>query len=294
MNVRSKKLEEALKEFFSGNLNNQKQFVDSFFDHPLIRTLSMGSGGRPPYISPETVGQVVQSLVTANGAVTSLRDAVDKLPGSTEDNRIKGLLTTLVVQTSGDATLFRKAVETHFDEVMDRASGWFKRHQQIVALVVSTVFIVSANVDTFTLATSLSSSSELRAKMVLNAEQLSKEKQQTPAGVPKAEQDKAKPVDRKPEVASDAPTKAPVDRKLKLDEAIKAYDQARVALETGGLQFGWKDCPSGKGWQEWLTKIFGLLISIFAVSLGAPFWFDLLQRFMQVRQAGISPREKKA
>jgi hypothetical protein len=33
----------------------------------------------------------------------------------------------------------------------------------------------------------------------------------------------------------------------------------------------------------------GLLVSIFAVSLGAPFWFDVLQHFMQVRAAGVSP-----
>ena len=32
---------------------------------------------------------------------------------------------------------------------------------------------------------------------------------------------------------------------------------------------------------------------VLAVSLGAPFWFAVLQGFMQVRAAGVSPREKK-
>jgi hypothetical protein len=54
------------------------------------------------------------------------------------------------------------------------------------------------------------------------------------------------------------------------------------------------------GWTSFLrdppltvTKAGGLLVSIFAVSLGAPFWFDVLQRFMRVRAAGKPPAEKE-
>jgi len=38
---------------------------------------------------------------------------------------------------------------------------------------------------------------------------------------------------------------------------------------------------------------FGILISAFAASLGAPFWFDLLQRFMNVRRV-VKPPEPSA
>ena len=38
-------------------------------------------------------------------------------------------------------------------------------------------------------------------------------------------------------------------------------------------------------------KIVGLLVSVLAVSLGTPFWFEILQRFMQLRSSGgIAPR----
>jgi hypothetical protein len=40
------------------------------------------------------------------------------------------------------------------------------------------------------------------------------------------------------------------------------------------------------------TKIFGLLLSAFAASLGAPFWFDVLNKFMSVRGSGKAPEEK--
>jgi hypothetical protein len=39
----------------------------------------------------------------------------------------------------------------------------------------------------------------------------------------------------------------------------------------------------------YLMKILGLLMSALAVSLGAPFWFDTLSKFMNVRGAGAKP-----
>jgi hypothetical protein len=60
-------------------------------------------------------------------------------------------------------------------------------------------------------------------------------------------------------------------------------------MELAGLPLGWKDYPKTFG--EWVTKVAGLIASILAVSLGGPFWFDVLQRFMQLRATGVAPRE---
>jgi hypothetical protein len=40
------------------------------------------------------------------------------------------------------------------------------------------------------------------------------------------------------------------------------------------------------------SDLIGLLLTTFAVSLGAPFWFDLLNRFVNIRSAGKAPEEK--
>jgi hypothetical protein len=46
---------------------------------------------------------------------------------------------------------------------------------------------------------------------------------------------------------------------------------------------------------QWLLMhLLGWLLSIFAISLGAPFWFDLLNRFMNLRNAGRAPDEPRA
>jgi hypothetical protein len=57
-------------------------------------------------------------------------------------------------------------------------------------------------------------------------------------------------------------------------------------LTAGENSFASEQIPSGWGW---LSKIFGLLISALAVSLGAPFWFDILSKFMNVRGTGKVP-----
>jgi hypothetical protein len=59
-------------------------------------------------------------------------------------------------------------------------------------------------------------------------------------------------------------------------------------MELAGLPLGWKDYPKTLG--EWVTKGAGLIVSILAVSLGGPFWFDVLQWFMQLRATGVALR----
>jgi hypothetical protein len=43
---------------------------------------------------------------------------------------------------------------------------------------------------------------------------------------------------------------------------------------------------------EFWAKLLGLLLTGIAISLGAPFWFDLLNKVVSIRSAGRSPAEK--
>jgi hypothetical protein len=40
-----------------------------------------------------------------------------------------------------------------------------------------------------------------------------------------------------------------------------------------------------------LVKVLGLLLTACAASLGAPFWFDVLNRVISIRAAGKAPEE---
>jgi hypothetical protein len=52
-------------------------------------------------------------------------------------------------------------------------------------------------------------------------------------------------------------------------------------------------------WIKWFgtiiaTHLVGWILTLIALSLGAPFWFDTLNRFMNIRNAGRSPAEPRA
>jgi hypothetical protein len=70
------------------------------------------------------------------------------------------------------------------------------------------------------------------------------------------------------------------------------WDTSNTDLFPPGRE--WKLLPKETDWgliKNWLLKIGGLLITAFAISLGAPFWFDLLNKFMVVRST-VKPKEK--
>jgi hypothetical protein len=59
-------------------------------------------------------------------------------------------------------------------------------------------------------------------------------------------------------------------------------------LSTLGLPIGWI-APYPSDLADWLVKLAGIVISAFAVMLGAPFWFDLLKKIVPVRMTGTKP-----
>jgi hypothetical protein len=65
-------------------------------------------------------------------------------------------------------------------------------------------------------------------------------------------------------------------------------DQQRRALDQ---MIGWSSVPTTDGFRQWAERVLGWLLTAIAVSLGAPFWFDTLNKFMNVRNAGRSPSE---
>jgi hypothetical protein len=45
--------------------------------------------------------------------------------------------------------------------------------------------------------------------------------------------------------------------------------------------------------REWLWKVLGILISSVAVAMGAPFWFDLLNKVVNLRLTGSPPPDSR-
>jgi hypothetical protein len=80
----------------------------------------------------------------------------------------------------------------------------------------------------------------------------------------------------------------------------KNYKNARQELEAVNLPIGWTEgwraTKSGDPWSaDWwgrlAAQVFGWLLTAFAATLGAPFWFDVLNKVMVIRST-VKPHEK--
>ncbi len=66
------------------------------------------------------------------------------------------------------------------------------------------------------------------------------------------------------------------------------FNDAVKQIQGAGLAIGWGNLPAAGDWVGWLKKFAGLVITIVAVSLGAPFWFDILRNLSNLRGGGGS------
>ena len=168
---------------------------------------------------------------------------------------------------------FKTNIEVWFNNSMDRVSGVYKRKVQYALFFLSFVLAVLLNIDSIVLANRLSHDSALRAALVANAT--------ASANLPPSGSDPAGVVSLR-------------EREASLDSAIRQLEKLRLPI-------GWSGpgpdltlpSPSLFGiWDSLRRHFVGWALTAFAASLGAPFWFDLLNRFINIRSSGKAPEEK--
>ena len=261
-------------------------FAKRLYEHPLISAMFVGkydpasTTNLPSYIPSRTFALALMDLVMpaaagvrsgATGAspdpaakpaaAAPLRAAVEKVG----NDHVRQALLTLVDSAGDDVAQARANIETWFNAGMDRVSGWYKRRKQKIIVTIGLLVAIVMNVSAVTVAKTLWSNQTLRESLAAAAEKYVKAQD--------------------PELANKAPK-----------------DQLRTQmaeLQSLGLPLGWtweRDDPRSIKERDpgiWLERLFGWLLTGCAVSLGAPFWFDLLNKFVVVRST-VKPFEKSA
>ncbi|HWS71062.1 MAG TPA: hypothetical protein VN605_03065 [Thermoanaerobaculia bacterium] len=254
-NARSKNLEEGLGDLLTSLKN-------PFYAHPLIQSLNE-NGQKPSYIPATTFALALLDLVspaTGHGPATAdeLREAIGKI----DNERVKTTLLILLNDADGDLKKLQANVERWFDDAMDRVSAWYKRRTQWILVGLAALIAFSANVDTVRIANTLSQDRALRDALVAQAQTYAT---QHPNGLQSA------------------------------DAAPKAVAADIRAIRSLGIPLGWHAAkgaaPMDAG--DYARKLIGLLLSTFAISLGAPFWFDMLNKIVTIRAAGDTPNENE-
>ncbi|MEW6169139.1 MAG: hypothetical protein AB1651_15805 [Pseudomonadota bacterium] len=174
---------------------------------------------------------------------------------------VRAILLSALDRAGGDLARVQAGIEAWFNAAMDRVSGWYRRRTQRIILLLSLVVTVAVNANTLTLIDHLSVDASLRKALIAQVEAASG--------------------------ADQAGARAALDR-----------------LAGMGLPLGWSEgwpgvaphprltggAAAGGWWSQLLQPLIGLLLTALAVSLGAPFWFDMLNKLISVRST-LKPKD---
>ncbi len=263
--LRSSTLEAGIKNLLKGQCPDGKELADVFYNHPLVKSLYK-KGKKPSYIPNSTFALILMDIFapgkeSGSEVIEGVRNTVAQLPDSCDD--VKKSLLLLTSSTEKDIKKVRENIEEWFDNSMARVSGWYKRKTQTITLIVAFVVSVGLNVDTFSIADHLYRDDSVRALAVTTAQEIVQQP-------------------------------LPADSTSSLPTRIK---EAQGELDKLQLPVGWSaPVKLPHSFWEFVNKIFGWLFTAFALSLGAPFWFDVLKKLVNLRSTGAAPEtvtEKK-
>lgn len=282
LSLRSKYLKHALQQMLDDESN--ESLSDRVYAHPLIAALSRKKGKLPSYLPREQFARAVLAQIPGflgsgtssaeeNKPIanpTDLRDAIDKI----ENKKIKQVLSAFAAETDASLKGVQRELGLWFDDTMARASGWYRRKIGVFLLIIGAVLVIALNADTIQIARTLYLSPSLRASVVAHAE--------------------AKVAEHREVSGNDSS----VDPREIVDENIAAlgpligwsvYDQRRLGRTRPRVNPELDSVPPLQ-W-AWIEKALGLVVTTVAVSLGSPFWFDLLGKFVSLRSSIREPIE---
>jgi hypothetical protein len=181
-----------------------------------------------------------------------------------------------------DFQKFVMKVETWFDDTMDRVSGWYKRQTQVVLLLLGFSIALGFNVDAIQIVGKLSTDKDTRERMVDLAVQAT----ETYKDDPRVQQPSAPPVTSTLTSADTADDSRLIKEYKDRIKSIDSFVKDTLQEVNSILALGWDEGKKEVAKQTKGKKFIGFLITAFAISLGAPFWFDLLNKFVLVRGTG--------
>lgn len=281
LKTRAAYLEQGIRELLYDKEGNS--LAKNLYEHPLIYGLfskeyrttkyklwGFRGGNLPSYIPSKNFALALMDLAargpvsngnTENITVESIRRNIANIP----EPNVRRVLLTAIDTAQGDINKAQENIEKWFDSTMERVSGWYKRSTQVIIFLIGFTLAVAMNVDTIAVANYLYKNEAVRAVIVAQAEK--------------------------------ATENADSSKTL-------SYETAKTQLDGMKIPIGWPSTGSKEGDtpKAFISKVcsdptnlisplFGWLLTAFASTLGAPFWFDILSKLMVVRST-VKPLEK--
>lgn len=304
LRARARLLEEWLYKIFDKTVvqpdGKKISLGQAIMDHCTVTGLSR-RGRSPSYIDAKNFTSALLEKITFDPAnPTSIARDLDEIIASLEKTTVlstefqrvaltyaieaRETYRSLSEKTVSEIDLFRGKLENWYDSSMDRVTDALKKRYSrpatfLVALVVSSLL----NADSIAIARYLYSNPETRTKLTMQAYDAVKDT----ALINQVKQLKTTGPFNSPAAANLEQIKVNIIKK------ISAIDRAKESLDDA-IPLTWKgrELVGEHGRFSLLlllSKITGIAATILAIMMGAPFWFDTLNRISNVRSAGAKP-----
>ena len=160
---------------------------------------------------------------------------------------------------------FKNEIETWFDRSMDRASGVYKRNAKGVAILIGISVAILTNTDTFFVLKRLSQDSAVRSAITQSA------------------------IQQQNDFLSNQNARTKFQELI--GEASVPIGWQNISQQFQPLRNRQGNSANNLLLRIWLVFkiVFGWLVSGLAIAMGAPFWFDILNKIINVRNSGPRP-----
>ncbi len=249
--------DKAVKTVFERFTDNE--FYKQMMQHKVPFRVSRA----PSWLKSENfVSILVDTLKKSETVVANVDDMINDLPA---DNKLRKILEQFRSEGHDDLEKFKARVQNWYDDVMEHSHGWYKRHVQMVTFFVGLVIAISVNADSFNIYYYLSNNATARQSLSNLAEAYVANNPNLPAP---------------PSFADSMELK----QRIKVISNITNSDDYKKVSNVLGL--GWHTSDLTIGFPEWMKRILGWIVTAFAISLGAPFWYASLKGIINIRSSG--------
>ena len=300
MDIRAKMLEKWIRAALPN-------LADTILDHTLVNGVSE-PGKSNAYLTGKNfslalIDTIAQKANAVPQNLTKLSEMIDKVktdyPDLIPDDLKRSLqlfiveaqqASTTVGQLKTEFELYHDQVETWFNSMMDRLTGLYKRYASKTTLVIALSASFILNIDSINIAEYLYANKDAREKLAIAAYDARSDS----AYIAKVNQIKAQKAT--PPVTT---TDSLLTIVKKIEQKINSIDSTKKYLGTL-IPIGWNTdseinvfksqhynmkCDFWIYTLYYISKIFGLMITVFAISMGAPFWFDMLNKVANLRSS---------
>jgi hypothetical protein len=300
LSKRGKMLKQAICDLLFDDDGKWKAFVTKkIYTSPQIQCLQKSPGKFPSYIPAANFATAVIDTMRTDGKLLDMNTIRDYLTNTTADNvlplQLRLALLPMFERAQGDVQKLQAQIETFYNNAMDRVTGWYKRQTSKVIFFIALTICVLGNIDTINMVRKLWGDPQLAAKtdkIIGVAQKIKYDKNANSFSMDSV-------IDGVSGTYEITQTDTATRSQKKITVSINNAAGGAKVLVNSGVPIGWpgNNSMSGKDTAAAIGAFFvmlaGWLITAFAVMLGAPFWFDLMNKFINLRGSGKKPDEKQ-